>query len=863
MKQLYYTSCKQNEGLQGRPGLQVRAASPGAGEAGLRAAARFCYYFLPLGDEYRPDIVKPEDTPIRFAFMVTPELGPVALHARYYGIDPASGRPGNPFVHLLFDDAERRLDAYNVLKSWQSSFWKSDAADAQKELDEVVELPQDGLDDAILAECAEDEGWLENVTFLLSAFLQLDEPQQILIVGEPPTIVGMLFAIARALPSGLRRKLTFSTYEREIEGGYAKFLGTTWGTVPAGHDLPVHHYQGRGAALNLKSGRRSEGLQDLSYARDVVTHLAAGTLDESIDPFLSLCEDVDLQEPARLEALYQAYQSVEDEQPLGEQNLQTIFSFRPLANQAFRSSTFCGKFVAAVERDPQLAAAFQDPLAAYLSRDTDAAQHLQVRLYAHLVGCVQTGNISDLDSLLKQTVPAIAGCGELPLRLFQDLSDGQTCSISDLEFDVHLYLLELWQAMVHALSDEDRFRRWLLVGSSDELGLLINRLSSRPRQSEALYRNFVRGTVPTGSTLVWLIKEPRMAAALLRNLAKAKPGRLGRAVQILRQAAPNGYLATLLSAADELHPKWVAPLLSTIKDADREAFILKHGNRLLPIVGKSTEFGDMLAALEAADPLRVGRNPELLRFYRRCVEGECLRKGELADRVRAWEFVESVEKSGLRSVDASSVRELINPIRPIIEQKEGHYVLEILFAELGLSYLKEVEKAVFELGPAIITSSDKPDSEEIRYVWKWLAFVATRDKTLAASDSFAEDLMRVRAGVVKHYPRQGRIFLEAPELKEAAAQLFKRLSKKARASLAREKWDWPAEHRTLWDQWDEKHPEGGLLGKGRRLFGRMRNFVREHMGEEEGEEAVKEDQGAQERGRRESEEATSEEGTAK
>jgi len=495
MKQLYYTSCKQGAGLQGRAGLQVRAASPGVTENTLRAATRYCYYYLPFGDEFRPDILSPQDAPIRFAFLQTQELGPIALQAVYFGVDPASGRPGNPFVHMVFEDVDKKLDALKVLASWRSPFWQADAKDSGKELEPVASLPGDGLADEALIEYTKHEGWSKKVAFLLNAFLQIDTVQQIFIVGEPSEIIGMLFAVARLIPPGMRRTLSFSTYERDVEGQVAKFVGTTWGKTAAVRDLPEYLYSGRAVSLNLKTGRSSDGVQDLSYTGFAIEALNQDTLSESVDPFLSLCEKSQVAEPRHLESVYK-HIFAQTSDSLDEQDMEAVFRYPALKGHALRIDTFCTKLVAALEEESEHLAKFVDPLTSHISTDKEAATAFSNGLFAALLNRINSGGSKQLEVLLRQALPILPDANQLLVRVFRHFADQQRPPYQAMPLEKWLFLVQIWLDTRLVADDTSRMNRWLLSSDADGLGQLLNLVSDGDTQLRIFKLNLENGVRP-------------------------------------------------------------------------------------------------------------------------------------------------------------------------------------------------------------------------------------------------------------------------------------------------------------------------------------------------------------------------------
>jgi len=805
MKQLYYTSCKQDEGLEGRGGLQVRATSPDVGGPMLRAAVRYCYYFLPFGDEYRPDIVEPADAPIRFAFLNTPELGAIALRAVYAGIDPASGRPGNPFVHLVFNDSAHHLNAYRVLSSWQSSFWKTDAGTTGTRLTDLFELPQNGLHDSILGECAEEEGWPEKVGFLANALLQFEEAQQIFVVGEPPQIVGMLLAVARIVPPVFRRKLTFSTYERDVDGQISKFVGTTWGTMPANHDLPEYCYHGRAAAINLKTNRCTSSIDDLAYTRFAVSAICEGTLEETVDPFLSFCEECGVKDLRDLDAVFRNYDPASGRPELRTQDLQTVFRYPPLATRAFRSRKFSEKLLSAIEEAPEQFANFRDPLCAYLKDDSKTSQTLAEQIYEMLLERMRGGSLDSLDSLRRNVLPLIDKPNPLLLNAFRHFAEQDQLPTAILPTDVWLYLIRIWEDLREARADESSYRRWLSVEDSRDLNRVLRAVPDVRLQADILRCNCEQGILPSGMLLEQVIRRPELVADLLQDLAVKNSRHVKHMVALVRDQGPREYLATLLRYVKKPHPSWVLPLLQTTSVAQGEEFLHNHGRWLLSAVGKTPELDTFLTRLEAQDHAILNRSEKVWRMYQDCFDSDVLTNAGLRRRVEAWDFIRRVVGSGFAKTTASMVRKRNGHVHHVLRQSRGTYSFDDLFRALARG--GQAIPAVFEFGPAILSpESETPDV--IRASWRKLCEATVHDRQATANDSFIRSLMEIRAGVVAPHEKH-RVFLTAPKLEPPGVKLFKGLPRKTRRMLDEESSQWPHRSRAIWQSWSESHK--GLL----------------------------------------------------
>lgn len=812
MKQLFYTSCKPQEGLKGRAGLQVRAASRNAGEFALQAAVRYAYYFLPLGEEFRPDLVKPEDAPIRLAFLQTPELGPAAVHAVYYGLDPASGRPGNPFVHMVWQDEAEQLDAYRVLLSWQSPFWQTDAQGRGQELEDVARLPDDGLDESVLRECAEEEGWREQVSFLLNAFLQLEEGQQVFLVGEPFQIVGLLLAVARLVPGGARRQLTFTTYERDVEGQSAKFVGTTWGKLGSGYDLPDHCYAGRGVTLNLKSGRRSSGLAELEYTRHAVRALCEEKLESDVDPFLRFCDECGLTSPRDLQAAFRSFAPALSPTDLGRADLEAVFRYPPLARHAFESSAFRLQLLAVMESDPPLVGEFAAPLRAHLAAQPEAAAALAEQAYQDLLERARAGATARFDSFRQHILPLLGGAPNLLLRLFRELADQQQpLPCQSLPAATWLSLNGIWQSDRQTLAEKAPLARWLLAGDADQFQQLLAAVGDRQLLLRIWSLNLRQGLRPSADTLRQFFAEPGFVALVLQNLAQRHPHALPHATRLL-DTAPAGYLLQLLEQTDEPDLGWLLPLLDGLDIRDGETLLKKYGAALLPRAAGEPAWDRFLTRLEAADHALLVRHKRVAEVYETALEQGCLSDRQLGQRIRGWGFVQQLLEQGFLLARPAELQKRLEPIQSDLETLEDGKYLDDLF--LTLARAGDAQEAVFKFGPALLSSTARETA--LLRSWQGICRAVLADRRLAREQGFVKQLLRIRAGVIAPKQEDRELFQNQPVLDDAGVVLVKGLPSRTREAINKECRQWPRRSQELWREWSDANQS---------LYTRFRNWL--------------------------------------
>lgn len=257
MEQLWYTWT--SVGLE-RPGFQIHAASPGLGDVEsdrLKALRRFYTYHLPRTANGLT--LRPEDAPTCLA-LLSAGGERVLVHRSYAGRDGA-GRPGNFFTHLVAG-LPKGFTAGDAIRTWDSMFWQRGGSGLRLAgdlgLERVATIPPGPPSQVDISQ----PRVREHVAYVIGAFLEL-APEGTLYIAAPPSVVAaLIFALTRALPFGMLRHLTFSTYERDVLEAPARIVGSCLqipATVetPPPEDLPEICYSGGNAALNWYTGRRT------------------------------------------------------------------------------------------------------------------------------------------------------------------------------------------------------------------------------------------------------------------------------------------------------------------------------------------------------------------------------------------------------------------------------------------------------------------------------------------------------------------------------------------------------------------------------------------------------------------------------
>jgi hypothetical protein len=275
MKQVFYTSCTKGSGLEDISGQQIRAASAGMSLGRLNALKETMGYALPSGVSPQ---VAPEEAPDRLAFMNSePDGGErVLVHVTYVQHDPASGRLGNSFVHLL-TDLPPDFTVQQAIQTWDSSRWVRSDQGGGTALDDLAEFQPGPLNDQHLIDYARTPAGAQYLEFLATAVLCREPDQKVFLVSEPRDAALCIYGLTRLVPAGLLKNFSFSTYERYPELANIHLIATCWPDL-ASQDLPRRCYEGIGMGLHTATGHQSALKQRYAFITAGIAALQRGDI---------------------------------------------------------------------------------------------------------------------------------------------------------------------------------------------------------------------------------------------------------------------------------------------------------------------------------------------------------------------------------------------------------------------------------------------------------------------------------------------------------------------------------------------------------------------------------------------------------
>lgn len=301
MKQLYYTSCRTGKSVGGSSGFQIRASSPNVAPDRLKATISYVGYALPQ------NVIPTEQTcltsPVRLAFLDTPDAGKILCHGVYIGKDPMTGRFGNFYSHTLLNLPDG-FQAEEAIRTWRSDFWKKSDDDKSSALEDIDSLPDGDISITQFIKFISDEANKKMFLFLLKAICIEKEGCRIFIAAPAQEIALCVFGITQALPKTVLKNFTFSTYESDPLSCRAKLIGT-WLGEGTELELPSSCYRGTSIGFNKLTGKKSD-LQDSNYYVDNwISKMQSEQSFEGLTKFRKQCESLKIESISLLFKFFQ------------------------------------------------------------------------------------------------------------------------------------------------------------------------------------------------------------------------------------------------------------------------------------------------------------------------------------------------------------------------------------------------------------------------------------------------------------------------------------------------------------------------------------------------------------------------------
>lgn len=551
MKQLYFTNTDQNS-VGGRTAVQVRGMSPGLESRRVEAAARYAGYAAPVVQVEHATAYVP---PVRLAWLETPDAGRLLCHSTCLGIDPATGKNGHFFSHVLLE-VPPTLDAQHAIQTWGSQLWQRADHAGSGPLPEALYLPvSSALGDARLQEFLEQPANRDLFQFILSALLS-PTGGRIFVAASAEDVALCVYGVTRALPPGLLADFTFSTYEHDPLSSTARLVGTCWAEGTE-RELPAGCYEGMGVGFNRDTGRRSPQVVPVPFADFAVEALAGGEL-AVLDEFHATWQRLGIQNPSLLDLVFRLARGTGT---LSKEESHQVVHHPTLGTWIAGRTETLQQFLEWALEDHGYATGTFSRVAALLRQKPDLLAKLAQTVEERGLAALRAGDFTRAPNALEVILPMAA-----PARaatLWNDLLNTFT-DPEALSWEMRCYLLPRL-ARLQAAANGPALERWLLV-APERLEALLQLDLPRSYQITACQASLRQdGATPA---LARVLAGPSgLLLPVVKQLA-AGPEGPAHAVTLfgalLDESSERGWIQEMVRHADELPPALLGECLEAV-----------------------------------------------------------------------------------------------------------------------------------------------------------------------------------------------------------------------------------------------------------------------------------------------------------
>lgn len=695
MKQLYCVSPE----VQGRR-ARVRAASPGLSAERLEAAVRYAGYASP---EPGPAGLPFAAAPIRLALLHTADAGRLLCHSTCLGVDPATGRNGQFFSHVLLD-VPATLDAQQAIHTWGSQLWQRADNGGGAVLPEALYLPVSSvLGDQQLTQFLRQPAQRDLFQFLLAAVLTAPPSGRIFVAAPADEVALCVYGITRALPPALLENFTFSTYEHEPLDCPARLVGTCFANPAA--DLPAACYEPPHVGYNAATGRRSAVATEAPFVEFAVDTLARGH-SAALDEFHATWQRLGVKEAALLDLVYRMARGTgtltreESQQVLQHPTLGAWIASRPDALRQFLDW--------ALEDNGYATTTFSRAVAALRQRPEVLARLAQT-VQEEGLAAVRAGDLVRAPNALEAVLPMVAPAKAAAVwtELLTSFPDPEA-----LSWEMRCYLLPRLvrlQPLEPGQVPGPALERWLRVPADKLAGLLALHLPEAYQLAACSV--ILRQEADAAATLGRILtNHPHLALTVLRRIA-AEPEGQDRALalfNVLTAEAPAWpWAEDLVRQRQDFPAAFVDRCLETVLRAGRAnpvSLVRGHGSALLAVLADAPTL-DLLTAQLLAQPAEHVLEDRAIGEFLTALESRQGLSVEVRERVQACQAVRDFLKQPALERDVlvrTAAALALQP--PLFPQATGGRVVAAVAEELGRQgeaapVQTELESVLSTLGP--------------------------------------------------------------------------------------------------------------------------------------------------------------------
>jgi len=568
----------------------VRASSAGIGADQLSSALPATLYSASQSE--RP-------LPVRLALLKT-AAGRVLTHAVPNG--------QSYFAHTLLNVPES-ADAHLAIQTWGSPLWQRSVPDSSGDLPELPYLPVgDTLDDAALKTWLAAPDKRDLLEFALTAVL--GTTGRVFLAAPADDVAKVVFALTRALPSGLMDDFTFSTHEAEPTLCTARLIGFD---ADAGTDLPGECYRAAGVGMNVATGKRSDLPAEVPFAAFAVNALSSGEFSP-LEDVKGTWQRLGLKDAPSFDLVYRMARGTGT---LTKAEAAAALQHPPLAAWISGRSDALKQFLEWALDDRAFATGAFSRAVQSLRQKADVSAKLAQTVREKGLAALKDGDHTRTANALEVVLPMVAPTKANAVwgELLAQITDPDA-----LPWPMRWYLLPRFvrfkQQQGGGSAVDPHFTRWLNV-PTDRLADVLALDLPRPYQLEAGRVALARADEPTPALAHTLARHPALVPALLQPAYSTADKAVSLYETLLAELPGTPWFETVLANAAD----YPAPLLSRFFEVtlaggslDADRLVRTQGPRLLELFDGQPGLDRLGAKFLATPPADVLTNRTVLGF---------------------------------------------------------------------------------------------------------------------------------------------------------------------------------------------------------------------------------------------------------
>ncbi len=786
MKQLLYTSCEAGKSLDGAGGFQVRAASAGIGPERMRAAVRYMAYGLP--DCIHPSQMAPSSSPVRLAFLKTPELGPILCHSVSAGLDPTTRRPGNFFSHVLLD-VPPAFTVAAAINTWESDSWRRADGPFEATLQDIEGIRATGsLTDEALGQFALSEHGRKMFSFVLAALLTREPDCRIFLAASSQDVAFCVYGLTRVLPQACLGALTFSTYESQPLSCPARLVGT-WAADSAEVDMPSSCYFGKAVGYNSHTGRASQVVAEGDFLEHAMTVVVTGDR-KGLDQLLAVCDQCGIDRPEMLNLVCHAECGGE----LAKNDLLRLAIYPRFLSHLLGKLSVQQPLLDRFAEDRELTGVLAVQVVPVLKESPEAIAAFRESAKQTTIEAILHGNLSKTQTLLEHILPAAS---DAPTALANMTLLGEIGDPNTVPWQTRAYLLTQMAGIPSNGLQSALLAKWLSPPPA-ELPSLCGLPIPEGWKSHACL-TCLQHTGVTGALVDTLASHPELLLNVLHNLPgdKDTARNLPSLVSALlaRSRAPAGLVGDLLRRREQMRPEVTSAFVAAAARSgsiDVLRLASQCGPALLEVLNGGSDLDTFLARLLDCSPEKLLSDSQILALFQAAARKKA--PGEIRD--------------GLESVMA--LRSFLD--RPILREKS----LARVAVGLGTFRGTAIETLVLQaaLG-ALIAERDSPNvgikvESLLRNfgtftpggpcgLYRWLLGQFRNKQDFWTRQHLICAMVAIGLGATEYAELSRHVTVMAEQARDLAEEVAKRSKRRVFTFIDRQSRDWQDEARVRWD----------------------------------------------------------------